>query len=372
MNSEKAKLLIIDDEPALLFGLKMVLNRAGYEVITCEDSQQCVQIAIEEHPDLVICDIMMPQMSGHEVHEALKKSLSTRNIPFIFLSARAKQTDKLIGLKAGADDYITKPFDTRELLARINTVLARYEKGKEAGKLEMDQKIEHIRTEIIRNISHELRTPLTQILLSLEMAIRDKYTSPDDLGWLVETAFSQSHRLNSIVDDLIYLSSYESGRTNVLRQQVDIEYSFLQPIKTRHEYYSDKNINIEIYVAPDISIHAPRREFKQAALHLIDNALKFSPPMTTVNIELTGNGIGGCNLIVSDYGGGIPEEFHEKVFERFFQISSGDTRNYGGLGVGLTIARAFARTFDGDVQVLESAQGCRVGMTIAPGPIDSA
>ena len=371
MTESLGKLLIIDDESSLLFGLQMILRKAGYEVVACNDSQKCVDVAALERPDLVICDVMMPVLNGYQVKEKFKGNPATANTPFIFLSARTRQTDKLTGLDAGADDYVTKPFDPRELLARIKNVLGRYEKGHQAGKTEIDDKIEEIRTQIIRNISHELRTPLTQILLSLEMVLRDKYSDPDELGWLVETAFSQSTRLNTLIDDMIYLSSHESGQINVLRQEVDVIHSFMEPVKKLRDYYADKQIKIQIYVDPGVSIHVPRREFRQATMHIIDNAFKFSPPMTSIRINLERNGTGGFMLTVSDYGSGIPQELREAVFERFYQIDSGDTRDYNGLGIGLTIARFFARSFGGDVEILDIPTGCTVRMTIPPGPINS-
>ena len=365
------KLLIIDDEPSLLFGLKMILRNAGYEVVACDDSQKSIDVAVLERPDLVICDVTMPVLNGYQVQEKFKRNPATANIPFILLSARTGQTDKLTGLDGGADDYVTKPFDPRELLARINSVLGRYEKGRQAGKTEMDDKVEEIRSMIIRNISHELRTPLTKVLLSLEMALRDKYSDPDDLNWLVEIAFSQSTRLNALIDDTIYLSSHESGQINFLRQEVDVVHGFLEPLRQLQNYYADKQIKAQIYVDPRVSIHVPRREFRQATIHIIDNAFKFSPPMTTIHINLESNGTGGFMLTVSDFGSGIPQELCEAVFERFYQIDTGDTRNHNGLGIGLTIARFFARTFDGDVEILDSPAGCTMRMTIPPGPINS-
>jgi signal transduction histidine kinase len=119
-----------------------------------------------------------------------------------------------------------------------------------------------------------------------------------------------------------------------------------------------------------VVIHAPRREFRQAVTHLVDNALKFSPPMTSVLIDLAANGNGGCVLTVADYGSGIPDGQREKVFERYYQISQGDTRSHGGLGVGLTISRIIARLLGGDVIILPSIRGCRVQMTLPPAPLD--
>jgi signal transduction histidine kinase len=134
--------------------------------------------------------------------------------------------------------------------------------------------------------------------------------------------------------------------------------------------YRDKSLRVEASVAKEVVIHAPRREFRQAVGHLIDNALKFSPPMSAVLVELEANGHGGCVLTVADYGSGIPDDLREKAFERYYQISQGDTRAYGGLGVGLTIARMVARALDGDVLFQPANRGTRVQMTLPPSPLE--
>jgi len=363
-------ILVIDDDLPMLLGLRVLLERSGYQVKTCENSLTAIKMAEDIQPDLIVCDVMMPLMDGFKVRDELSASRLTSGIPFLFLSARASQTDKLRGLEGGADDYVTKPFDPRELVARINAVFRRQDHSHQDAAQEMNRQIERIQSEISHNISHELRTPMTQILMSLDMLLRDKYDDPEDLKWFVETALSQSHRLNGLIDDLTFLSNYDIGRTFVIRQKIDLNNDFTFPISTRQDLYKDKNLQVHINVAEGVVIHAPRREFRQAVSHLVDNSLKFTSPMTSVLIDLAANGNGGCVLTVADYGSGIPAELHEKVFERFYQISQGDTRQYGGLGVGLTISRIIARALGGDVIILPTQRGVRIQMTLPPAPLD--
>jgi signal transduction histidine kinase len=363
-------ILVIDDDQPMLLGLRVLLERSGYKVKTCENSPSALKIAEDIQPDLIVCDVMMPLMDGFKVRDELSADPLTSSTPFLFLSARASQTDKLRGLEGGADDYVTKPFDPRELVARINAVFRRQDHSHEDAAQEMNRQIECFQSEISHNISHELRTPMTQILMSLDMLLREKYDDPEDLKWFVETALSQSHRLNALIDDLTFLSNYDMGSTFVIRQKVDINNDFLSAISARQELYKDKNLQVHINVAEGVVIHAPRREFRQAVCHLVDNSLKFTSPMTAVLVDLAANGRGGCILTVADYGSGIPAALHEKVFERFYQISQGDTRQYGGLGVGLTIARIIARALDGDVGILPTQRGCRIEMVLPPAPLD--
>jgi len=370
MSPKIKSILIIDDEMNLLIGLRALLEQNGYLVTTCSNSIAGIKAAKDNAPDMIVCDVMMPAKSGLEVRNELSADPLTRDIPFLFLTARASQTDKLRGLGSGADDYITKPFDPRELLARISAVLRRHEKGRAAAEQIIASHIDRIRVEISRNISHEFRTPMTQILMALDMILRKKYSNPDDLQWFVETALSQSHRLNALIDDLVFLSIYDMGHLVLLRQKINLTTDFQDPILQRGELYTEKNLTIKFNIAPDVIVHAPRREFKQAAVHLADNGMKFANPNSAITIELAANGTGGCILTVTDSGVGIPDGLQEKVFERFYQISQGDSRQFGGLGVGLTITRAIAYSLGGEVGFLPSKRGCRISLILPPAPID--
>jgi two-component system sensor histidine kinase/response regulator len=371
MDSENINtILVIDDDNSMLLGIKALLERNNYKAITCEDSRTSAKLAEQSHPDLIICDIMMPYLDGFKIRDAMSANPMTRDIAFLFLTARNTQTDKLRGFSNGADDYITKPFDPLELVARINAILRRQETIRQTAAVEMTRQIERIQSEMSQNVSHELRTPMTQILLSLDMILRNKYDDPDDLKWFVETALSQSYRLKALIDDLIFLNSHDAHPLHCFRQKVDIKLDFTLPISLRQTLYTEKEIQLKVNIAEGINIHASRTEFSHACIHLIDNALKFAPPQSIVLVDLDENGDGGCVLTVTDQGIGIPVELREKVFERYYQISQGITREYGGLGVGLTIAQIIARSLSGDVKILPIDSGCRVQMILPPAPHD--
>ena len=238
------------------------------------------------------------------------------------------------------------------------------------AKAEIDRQLKRFQTEVTQNISHELRTPMTQIMLTLNLVLLEKFGDSEDLNWFVESALSQTHRLNIIVDSLIFLSDLDAGNMPVISEVIDPVLNFGFPIKKLTEQYKDKALKIEIRIAKDLAINAPITAFTLACTHLVDNSLKFSPPKGSVLIDLASNGIGGCILTITDHGPGIPKELQEKVFERYFQVSQGLTREYGGLGVGLTIARIVARSLGGDVTILPAPRGSRVQMVIPPAPLD--
>jgi two-component system sensor histidine kinase/response regulator len=363
-------ILIIDDDVTMSMGLEFLLKRNGYMVTVCENSQTGIKLAEDTLPDLIICDIMMPNTNGYKVRESLASNSLTHNIPFMFLSARASQADKLKGFENGADDYITKPFDPQELMARINAVFRRQDKNHQAVAEEINRQIERIQSEIAHNFTHELRSPMVQILMSLDMALRDKYDDAEKLKYFVETALSKSYRLYTLIDDLTFLSNYDLGNKINFKQRIDLKNDFTLPLALRQEQYKDKNLQVNIQIEEGITIHAPRREFRQACGHIIDNGLKFSPSMNSVLINLAANGEGGAILTVTDYGLGIPAELREQVFKRYYQISQGISREQDGLGVGLTIARIIARSLDGDVTILPTETGCSTQMILPPASLD--
>jgi signal transduction histidine kinase len=293
----------------------------------------------------------------------LRQDLELASIPFIFLTARTDVQDRLRGFREGADDYILKPFDADEVLARIDAVIQRVEaersRGREQMKEQAQREVEKLKQEILQNYHHELSTPLTNILLPLEIAINKKLESAEEQTRFLRMALSNANRLESLTTDLILLSSIDQGNLNNIRQPIDVNIHILNPIRNRLERYSSK----ELEFVPEIAIHgeinAPRREFAHSVLHLVDNALKFSPDKGKVTMTLKSikEGLG---ISVQDDGPGIPHELREKVFERFYQASGGDMRKYEGLGVGLTIARAVFESNGGIVRIADSAHGCCV------------
>jgi signal transduction histidine kinase len=356
-------ILVVDDDPAILMGLTLKIKRHGYQVVTARDGNEGLKMVKKHLPDLVLSDVMMPYPDGFEMRRLLNEDERFKSIPFIFLTARTEVQDRLKGFREGADDYIAKPFDADELLARIDAVLQRIESERlriqEQMKGQAQQDMEQLKHEILQNFHHELNTPLTNILLPLEIAVGNKYSSPEELSRFLQMALSNANRLESLVSDLVLLSHIDNGQLNRIRQPVNLDSQLLAPIRKRLGRYQSKELDFVQDIALEGEIQAPRHEFVSSVVHLVDNACKFSPDNGTVTlgIKKTPEGV---LVTVKDEGPGIPPELWEKVFERFYQISSGDTRKYEGLGVGLTIARAVFESLSGSVQIVDSPQGCCV------------
>ncbi len=361
---KNSTILIIDDEPALLLGLSARIKRQGYQVVTASNGSEGLQKAREALPDLILSDVMMPPPNGFELRRLMGQDPRLASIPFIFLTARSGVEDRVNGIRDGADDYITKPFVTDELFARIEAVLRRVNVARERGREEMrisaHQDMEQLKREILQNFQHEMRTPLSNIIMPLELVVNKKFEDPEEQIQFVRTALSSVDRLESLVTDFILLTNIDHGDLNRIRQRIDINNHVLLPIQKRLAHYQAKELNFIPEIKGEGEITAPRREFTHAVVHLLDNAFKFSPERATVKFTLEIDTNGGASIFIQDEGPGVPVDLHEKVFERYYQISQGDNREQEGLGVGLFLARAVFNNLGGSVSILNSSNGCQV------------
>lgn len=367
---KKSTILIIDDEPALLLGLAAKIKRQGYHVVTASDGQEGMRKAREILPDLILSDVMMPPPNGFELRKLMGQDPQLASIPFIFLTARVGVEDRVTGIRDGADDYITKPFVTEELYARIEAVLRRVKVSRERGRAEAQEQaridLEKLKREILQNFHHEMCTPLSNIVMPLELVVNNKFEDPEEQMRFIRTALSSVDRLESLVTDFVLLTNIDHGDLNRVRQHIDIHNHFLLLVQKRLARYKTKELKFIYEIKGQDEIVAPRREFTHAVIHLLDNAFRFSPDKGQVKFELEIDTDGGAVLLVEDQGTGIPAELREKVFERYYQLSQGNSREYDGLGVGLFIARAVFSSLGGSVTILDSASGCRI-QAILPG-----
>lgn len=181
MASIMTKILIIEDDPAVLDNLEDILTLEGFEVVTASDGRQGVETALQHAPDLILCDVMMPEMDGHEVVQVMRERPETKTTPFIFLTAKADRLDQREGMESGADDYLTKPFRPSEVIRAIQVRLERhaalmqpYHNETERTKtleqqLKDNTELSGIKDNLLTKLSEDLREPLGNVNLALHM-----------------------------------------------------------------------------------------------------------------------------------------------------------------------------------------------------------
>jgi DNA-binding response OmpR family regulator len=368
------RVLIIDDEKHLLIVLAAFIRRAGYTVLTADNGKDGLRMALESQPDLILCDVMMPPPNGFELKKVLAESPRTAEIPFIFLTARSAASDKVFGMEAGADDYITKPFNDQELLARIKAVLRRSQKpvghavpATPAVSMPpemVEQQMAGIREEMMKRVTHELGLPLTRIMASLEMVLMKRYVNPQEQEISFQNSLNSAAFLRGLIDDFIIMASFDDGKPNTFRQIIHLNQDLLEPIQQSYEKYGKKSIQVVQTVPKNLELYAPKIEFRRAVYHLVDNAFKFSPERGKVEIAMVPHGVGGGIFTVTDQGSGIPAGQKDYIFERFYQGSNGVDSDYNGLGIGLNVVRIFALSIGGEVNFPDTPIGCKVRLTI--------
>ena len=190
----KEKILIVDDEKDIVKMLDYNLKKEGYRTISCYNAEDALDLVASQHPDLIILDLMLPGMDGLEVCKTLKKEEKSARIPIIMLTAKTQEADKIVGLELGADDYITKPFSPRELVARIKAVLRRTQEKQELAEVVKigDLKIDFSKILVyLKNKTIELTAKEFELLKTL-IKVKGRVLSRD---YLLDTIWGFDHAI---------------------------------------------------------------------------------------------------------------------------------------------------------------------------------
>ncbi len=275
----KEQILIVEDDLAMSTGIRDVLDMAGYKVQLAENGLEALQVLTRFRPDLIISDIMMPEMDGFELLEQVRRRPNWAVIPFIFLTAKGQRTDIRAGKQLGADDYLVKSVDLDDLLVVVRAKLDRAIVLKQQSLKEM----ENLKNTILNMLSHEFRTPLTYITGYVDL-MQEGNWSADDLQKFLSRIKGGSTRLNRLVEDFLLLVRFETD---------DAHQAYLmdkRPFNAWHllinrvfEGLQDaaavRHVALVAEIAPNLPLVDAHENYLENALHrLVDNAIKFSKP----------------------------------------------------------------------------------------------
>lgn len=340
------KVLVIDDSQDILTVIAEYLHLFGFEPYVAESGETGIQMARDHHPDLIICDVTMPGMDGYATLKAVRQDDLTATIPFIFLSGASDKINMRKGMELGADDYLTKPFTHKELMAAVN---ARLEKQAEV-KRQSEKKLDELRGNISLALPHELRTPLNGIMGLAQILIDDYATLPqeevlENARYIHESAL-RLHRLieNFLVYSQIELMASESKAIDVSTSVTPVDVAavvpaLVQTVAARYQREGDLDLDVQpghVLIPPD--------NLSKIVEELVDNAFKFSERGKPVRIttEVIDHRF---QLTVTDYGRGMTADQIARIaphmqFDR-------QTYEQQGAGLGLVIAKRLTELLGG-------------------------
>lgn len=341
---QMAKLLIVDDDPFVTESLKVGLSDRGYQVFAGHNGQEGVELVGELTPDLVIIDMTMPIMDGLEATEQIRQR---SDVPIIMLTAETDEEDVVNALAIGVDEYLSKPFRLNELAARIQALIRRRDWAKSKSESEVMQ----LKQNLMAMMTHELRTPIAAILNTLEIV----FASAEEANFhsqirFLERVQNNTHTLNRLVEDLLILAQIDEG-LEILRRPFPLRIEIERIIAKKQCEITERGMIVQNDIKQTCEVNGDTHKLRHLFYHLLDNALKFSGPNQTVRIWTQKSDNGDLQLTVADQGIGIHPHKHAEIFNRFIQLEQGDTRSYGGLGIGLTIAKALAEAHNGRISV---------------------
>lgn len=346
---DRATILVIDDNADMGEYLERKLTPV-YNVYLASNGREALHILNDMIPDLIISDIMMPEMSGFELLNTIRRNRKTASIPVIFLSARAGNEATIEGLEAGADDYLVKPFSSKELLARVHTQLSVV---KLRSDLETEKKALTARDEFLSIASHELNTPLTPLKLQVQtlswLLEQGNFTalSTERVKSIVNILDRQIDRISNLIRDLMDVTRISRGKLVLNKHRTDLNTLVTMVI----EEYREEIIQAQCKLTVDLKEHVtslcdPAR-IEQVITNLITNAIKYASGTEIRIATCCKNGY--AMLAVSDKGSGISTENLPKIFDRYERINVSTT--FGGLGLGLYISKQIVDAHDGKIEV---------------------
>ncbi|NOT35105.1 MAG: hybrid sensor histidine kinase/response regulator [Candidatus Eisenbacteria bacterium] len=335
------RVLAVDDNSRNLAIVEKTLDGA-FQLVTASSGEQALEIAPCFRPDLILLDIMMPGIDGYETCRRLRALPAVAAAKIIMVSARATTSDRLEGYAAGANDYVTKPFDSDELLAKLHVYL----------RLKSIEEIDQLKSDLLGLLSHETATPLTTILGPASILLEDPSLSPDHREF-VKMIHHGGVRLQALVEKVAYLSQLKAGFIPREAQTLDAEVLANQVLKNSRRKTLREDVAVEVVMNATVRLEGDPQQLGVALGAVLDNALRLSPAGGVVRLELVETGP-WSGFSVSDRGPGIGPEFIDFVFNEF--VVEHLKHHSTGHGLSLATARVIVEQHGGSLTV-ESAPG---------------
>jgi two-component system sensor histidine kinase/response regulator len=355
-------ILIVDDTQQNVQVLSQILRDSGYKVLAAFNGPDAINLVKKRTPDLILLDVMMPGMSGFEVAQKLIVEDGFTGLPIIFLSALDETEAKVKAFESGGVDYVTKPFQAKEVLARIelHLKLKSLEREREKYIEELKLKQEHLerinkeKDDILGIISHDMRNPLGGIIGISNFLLTDTVTEPEETHEMLSLIEKSAERLLDLVNDMLNVAIIESNSFSVDKSQVDLDALIGDMIQLHEPTAKTKHVNLkhETHETPLI-VSLDASKISQIIGNLVSNAIKFTNPGGWVAVSSKVSPVDGKDQLfiqIQDNGIGIPDDIMPVLFDKMVGQRSG-TDGEKGTGLGMPLVKRFVELHGGTIEV---------------------
>ncbi|HEY1304202.1 MAG TPA: response regulator [Vicinamibacterales bacterium] len=341
--------LVVDDTVENLRLLSALLGEHGYDVRAVTSGRQALQAVEHDPPDVILLDITMPEMDGFEVCRRLKATERATHIPVIFLTALTDAAAKVRAFDFGGVDYVTKPFQFEEVLARVRThvALTRAQKAL-ADSYTRLRALEQLRDDLVHMIVHDLRSPLTALHINLNLLKGPVASLGEDSRRDLDASVELVQVLTRMANELLDVSRLEEGRMPIERAACDLTQiahevrSALRPI--------DVDRPIEIESAGSVCVQCDRTLVRRVLENLVSNGITHTPAGSRMRISISRRD-GRVRVAVHDQGRGVPLEARARIFEKFGTLENRHERSYQSVGLGLAFCKLAIEAQSGTIGV---------------------
>ena len=366
VSTRRVLILNCDDTVDMRYTKTRVLRQGGYDVVECDNGTDALKKTRELMPDLVLCDVQLPDMSGLDVCRRIKEDAVTGTIPVIQISATfVTKEHQREALKYGADIYLTEPLEPKELETVVSVLLrlARTEAGlrealaRERAARAQAEEATQLKDEFLANLSHELRTPMN-IIIGWSHLLRTGPLDDAQKQRATEAIERAARSQAQLIEDLLDVSRIVTGKFRLVMQDVDVGRVLQLAIDSLRLVAQAKQLTITLSRegGDAARISGDPDRLQQVFWNLLSNAVKFTPAGGRVDVRLKPDGE-NVSISVTDTGIGIEPAFLPYVFERFRQADSTSTRQHSGMGLGLAIVRHVVDLHGGSVRADSTGEG---------------
>ena len=359
INGKEGLILIVDDIPKNLQLLGKTLRDEGYQIAAVSKPEQVLESSRKFQPDLILLDVMMPGKSGFEICKELKEDRSLKHIPVIFLTAKVEEDSVIKGLKIGGSDYVTKPFNTQELLARVDTHISlKLSKDLLKEKNEQLEELNLMKDRIYSVIGHDLRGPLNGIIGVVNMVLgdlEDNKIDTEKMKKFLGLVQQSSSNLWNLLSDLLSWARVQSKEMKVNETNFLLLDAIKRDVSMLEQTAGKKEVTINLNVEDDLEIKADKTFVKTIVRNFLSNALKFSNQNGIINIDISIDEQERLYISVTDNGIGMSGETQERLFKMTHPGDESEMNKHGA-GFGLLLCNELAKLHGGELTA-ESKEG---------------